>query len=252
MGYGGTHMDFDNRTVIVTGGTGALGRAVVGALIAAGAHCRVPYIADAEAATFPHNDNVTLVPGCDLAEEAGVARLYDGVADLWASIHIAGGFAMGAVADTDKSALLHMLNTNFVSCYLCCRAALRGFDAASARAGERPAGHPGGPPGGRIVNVTARPGVEPRLGAGMAAYAASKAAVAAFTQALAAEVAGRGVLVNAVAPSIIDTPANRAAMPAADHAAWPKPEEIAATIAFLASPANLVTTGAVVPVAGRT
>jgi NAD(P)-dependent dehydrogenase (short-subunit alcohol dehydrogenase family) len=65
-------------------------------------------------------------------------------------------------------------------------------------------------------------------------------------------VAGRGILVNAVAPSIIDTPANRAAMPKADHAAWPKPEEIAATIAFLASPDNKVTTGGVVPVPGRT
>jgi NAD(P)-dependent dehydrogenase (short-subunit alcohol dehydrogenase family) len=229
-------MDFANRTVIVTGGTGALGRAVVGALLAAGARCRVPYILDAEAATFPHRDNVTLVPGCDLSEEAGVARLYDGATDLWASIHIAGGFAMGDVADTDKAAVMHMLNVNFVSCCLCCRAALRGFDTT----------------GGRIVNVAARPGIEPRLGAGMAAYAASKAAVAAFTQALAAEVAGRGILVNAIAPSIIDTPANRAAMPKADHAAWPKPEEIAATIAFLASPANQVTTGAVVPVPGRT
>ena len=144
---------------------------------------------------------------------------------------------MGAVADTDKAALLAMLNMNFVSCHLCCRAAL-----AQLR----------GTPAGRIVNVAARPGIEPRLGAGMAAYAASKAAVAAFTQALAAEVAGRGILVNAVAPSIIDTPANRAAMPKADHAAWPKPEEIAATIGFLASPANRVTTGAVVPVPGRT
>jgi NAD(P)-dependent dehydrogenase (short-subunit alcohol dehydrogenase family) len=237
-------MDFDNRTVIVTGGTGALGRAVVSALLAAGARCRVPNIVEAEAETFPHKDNVTLLQGCDLAEEAGVARLYDGVSDLWASIHIAGGFAMGAVADTDKSALLHMLNMNFVTCYLCCRAALRGFGAAGGR--------PEGRPGGRIVNVAARPGIEPRLGAGMAAYAASKAAVAAFTQALAAEVAGRGILVNAVAPSIIDTPANRAAMPKADHAAWPKPEEIAATIAFLASSANQVTTGAVVPVPGRT
>jgi NAD(P)-dependent dehydrogenase (short-subunit alcohol dehydrogenase family) len=229
-------MDFANRTVIVTGGTGALGRAVVGTLLAAGARCRVPYILDAEAASFPHHDNVTLVPGCDLSEEAGVARLYDGATGLWASIHIAGGFAMGDVADTDKAAVMHMLNTNFVSCHLCCRAALRSFQTT----------------GGRIVNVTARPGIEPRLGAGMAAYAASKAAVAAFTQALAAEVAGQGILVNAVAPSIIDTPANRAAMPKADHDAWPKPEEIAATIAFLASPENKVTTGAVVPVSGRT
>jgi NAD(P)-dependent dehydrogenase (short-subunit alcohol dehydrogenase family) len=241
-------MDFANRTVIVTGGTGALGRAVVGALLAAGARCRVPYILDAEAATFPHHDNVTLVAGCDLSEEPGIARLYDGVTDLWASIHIAGGFAMGDVADTDKPAMMHMLNTNFVSCYLCCHAALHSFAAAAGA----PGGSPGGRPGGRIVNVTARPGVEPRLGAGMAAYAASKAAIAAFTQALAAEVAGQGVLVNAIAPSIIDTPANRAAMPKADHAAWPKPEQIAATIAFLASPENHVTTGAIVPVSGRT
>ncbi len=229
-------MDFQNRTVIVTGGTGALGRAVVGALLAAGARCRVPYIVDAEAASFPHKAGVTLVQGCDLAEDAGVARLYDGVADLWASIHIAGGFAMSAVAETDKAGLMHMINMNFVSCYLCCGAAVRALSAG----------------GGRIVNIAARPALEPRLGSGMAAYAASKAAIAAFTQSLAGEVAGRGILVNAVAPSIIDTPANRAAMPKADHAAWPKPEEIAATIAFLASPDNRVTTGAVVPVSGRT
>ena len=85
----------------------------------------------------------------------------------------------------------------------------------------------------------------------MASYAASKAAVAAFTQALAAEVAARNILVNAIAPSIIDTPANRAAMPKADHTAWPKPEEIAATITFLGSSDNKVTTGSVVPVPGR-
>jgi NAD(P)-dependent dehydrogenase (short-subunit alcohol dehydrogenase family) len=229
-------MDFQGRTVVVTGGTGALGRDVVGALLAAGARCRVPYIAEREVETFPHGNGVTLVADCDLAEEAGIARLFDGVSELWASIHIAGGFAMGSVADTDRSAMLHMPNMNFVSCYLCCRAALLGFGTA----------------GGRIVNVTARPGVEPRLGAGMAAYAASKAAVAAFTQAMAAEVAERSILVNAVAPSIIDTPANRAAMPQADHAAWPSPAQIAATILFLASPDNQVTTGAVVSVSGRT
>jgi NAD(P)-dependent dehydrogenase (short-subunit alcohol dehydrogenase family) len=229
-------MQFANQTVIVTGGTGALGRAVVGTLLASGARCRVPFVVEAEATTFPHKDGVTLVPRCELTNEDDVARLYDGVTDLWASIHIAGGFAMGGVADTDKAGMLHMMNMNFVSCYLCCRGAVQNF----------------GPAGGRIVNVAARPGIEPRLGAGMAPYAASKAAVAAFTQALAAEVAGRGILVNAIAPSIIDTPANRAAMPKADHAAWPKPDEIAATIQFLASADNKVTTGAVVSVAGRT
>jgi len=229
-------MDFANQTVIVTGGTGALGKAVVATLLAAGAQCRVPYVVEAEASGFPYRDRVTLVPRCELTNEADIARLYDGVTDLWASIHIAGGFAMGSVADTDKAGMLHMMSTNFVTCYLCSRGAVQNFGAG----------------GGRIVNIAARPGVEPRLGGGMAPYVASKAAVAAFTQALAAEVAGRGILVNAVAPSIIDTPANRVAMPNADHAAWPKPDEIAATIAFLASPDNKVTTGAIVPVPGRT
>ena len=107
------------------------------------------------------------------------------------------------------------------------------------------------PEGGRIVNVTARPGLEWRGGAGMAAYTASKAAVAALTVALAEDVVKQGILVNAVAPSILDTPANRKAMPQADHAAWPKVEEVARTILFLASPDNKVTRGAVVPVYGR-
>jgi NAD(P)-dependent dehydrogenase (short-subunit alcohol dehydrogenase family) len=105
--------------------------------------------------------------------------------------------------------------------------------------------------GGRIVNVAARPALEPRSGAGMAAYTASKAAVVAFTIALSEEVAKLGILVNAVAPSIMDTPANRAAMPNADHASWPKVEEVAATILFLASPDNTVTRGGIVPVYGK-
>jgi len=85
----------------------------------------------------------------------------------------------------------------------------------------------------------------------MVPYTASKAAVAALTQALAEEVAGRGILVNAVVPSIMDTPANRKAMPDADHARWPKVDEVAATIAFLVSPQNTVTRGGLVPVYGR-
>ena len=228
-------MDFRNRNVVVTGGTGALGQAVVGALLAAGAQCRVPWLREAEVTSFPHQDRVTLVGPCDLTDEDDVARLYRDAGPLWASIHIAGGFAMGNLADTGKDGLMAMLDTNLVSCHLCCRAAVQAFAD-----------------GGRIVNVGARPGLEPRLGAGMSAYAASKAGVIALTQALAAELASRDILVNAVVPSIIDTPANRASMPKADHGSWPKPAQIAATIVFLASPGNQVTTGAVMPVAGRT
>ena len=106
--------------------------------------------------------------------------------------------------------------------------------------------------GGRIVNVAARPALEWRGGAGMTAYAAAKSAVAALTGALAEEVASEGILVNAVAPSILDTPANRRAMPDADYAVWPQVEEVAQTILFLASPDNRVSRGAVVPVYGRT
>ena len=105
--------------------------------------------------------------------------------------------------------------------------------------------------GGRLVNVDVSRGRAGRTGAGMTAYAVSKAGVAALTAALAEEVAKDGILVNAVAPSIMDTPANRKAMPKADHALWPKVDEVAATIAFLASPENRVTRGAFVPVYGK-
>jgi NAD(P)-dependent dehydrogenase (short-subunit alcohol dehydrogenase family) len=231
-------MDFAGKRIVVTGGTGALGGAVVGALLGGGARCTVSYVHEAEAARFAHrNDpNVSLVAVSDLADEAVVGELYSGLAP-WASVHIAGGFAMGEVAKTGKSALMAQLNTNLISCFLCCSAAVN----AMRMAGQ----------GGRIVNVAARPALEWRAGAGMAAYTAAKAGVAALTVALAEEVAKDGILVNAVAPSIMDTPANRAAMPKADFGAWPKVEEVAATIVFLASPANKVTRGAVVPVYGK-
>jgi NAD(P)-dependent dehydrogenase (short-subunit alcohol dehydrogenase family) len=93
--------------------------------------------------------------------------------------------------------------------------------------------------------------LEPRAGAGMTAYTVSKAGVAALTEALAQEVVGQGILVNAVAPSIMDTPQNRRAMPKANYDAWPKVEEVAATILFLASPENRVTRGAVVSAFGQ-
>jgi NAD(P)-dependent dehydrogenase (short-subunit alcohol dehydrogenase family) len=232
-------MDYRDRHVVVTGGTGALGTAVVRALVEAGAACHVPYVHDGEAQRFPlrQHGQVTLLAVSDLADEAAVTRLYDGVPKLWASIHLAGGFAMSPVVQTSKAELMKQLDMNFLTSFLCCRAAVNAF----ARSGA----------GGRIVNVAARPALEWRSGAGMVAYAASKAAVAALTVALAEEVAKDGILVNAVAPSIMDTAVNRAAMPKADHAAWPKVEEVAATIAFLASPDNRVTRGGIVPVYGR-
>lgn len=231
-------MDFSNKHVVVTGGTGALGAAVVGGLIAGGAACIVPFRRDAEAQRFAHRDhaNVKLVAAGDLADEAAVAKLYSG-ATLWASIHIAGGFAPGKVADTDKAALMAQIDGNLVSCFLCCRAAVNAMLVAGN--------------GGRIVNVAARPALESRTGAGITAYTIAKSGVATLTVALAEEVAKDGILVNAVAPSIMDTPANRKAMPKANFDTWPKVEEVAATILFFASPDNKVGRGAIVPVYGK-
>ena len=232
-------MDFQGRHVVVTGGTGALGGAVTGALIASGATCHIPHHASEDLGRFPFRDHTQakLTAGIDLADEAAVTSFYATVPQLWGSIHLAGGFAPGKVSETGKTALMKQIETNLATCFLCCRAAVNAIVPTGA--------------GGRIVNVAARPALEWRGGAGMAAYTASKAAVAALTVALAEEVAADGILVNAVAPSIMDTPANRKAMPNADYAAWPKVEEVAATIAFLASPDNKVTRGAIVPVYGR-
>ena len=230
---------FQDRHVVVTGGTGALGTAVVGALLEAGATCHVPYLAESEAAGFAHRDHprVVLAGGGDLADEGAVDRLFERVTPLWSSIHLAGGFAFASIGDTAAAALRHQIDMNFTTCFLCCRAATRSF--------MRQGG------GGRIVNVAARPALEGRLGANMTAYAAAKAAVANLTLGLAEEVARHDILVNAVAPSILDTPTNRRDMPKADHAAWPKVEEVARTILWLASPDNKVTRGAIVPVYGK-
>ena len=239
-------MDFRDRHIVVSGGAGALGTAVVEALAGAGAICHVPCLHEAEkrSCRLQESKNIRLTIAGNLAEEAAVTRLYQGIAPLWGSIHIAGGFAMAPMRDTTAELLRQQLDMNFVSCALCCRAAVNAMSSdmsANTAAGS----------GGRIVNVTARPGLEWRSGAGMVAYTASKAAVAALTAALAEEVAKDGILVNAVAPSIMDTAANRAAMPKADYALWPKVEEVAATIVFLVSPENRVTRGAIVSVYGK-
>ncbi|RAI42596.1 SDR family NAD(P)-dependent oxidoreductase [Rhodoplanes roseus] len=232
-------MDFNGRHVVVTGGTGALGLGVVTALVEAGGICHIPYTRESAAAEFPLRDHarVVLYGEADLTDAESVEQLYDRLPPLWASIHLAGGFAYGPLRDLEEDVLHQQIAVNLLTCALCCRQALRSFTR--------------GRNGGRIVNVAARPALEWRTGAGMAIYAAAKAAVAALTVALAEEVAKEGVLVNAVAPSIMDTPANRKDMPKADLSAWPKVEEVASTILFLASPENRVTRGAIVPVYGK-
>ncbi len=229
-------MDFRDRHVIVTGGTGTLGIAVVGALLERGAVCHVPAHSEANAERYPfrsHSNAHVSVAG-SLADEEAVTRFFASVPDLWASIHLVGGFAGGKLRDTGKDALMKQIDANLVTCFLCCRAAVIAMKD-----------------GGRIVNVAARPALEWRHGANMAAYAASKAAVAAMTVALAEEVVKDGILVNAVAPSTIDTPVNRESMPKAKHDNWPKAGEIAEAILFLASPENRVTRGTVAAVYGK-
>ncbi|MBV9827981.1 MAG: SDR family NAD(P)-dependent oxidoreductase [Alphaproteobacteria bacterium] len=236
---------FHGSHVVVTGGTGALGTAVVGALRAAGAECHLTNMIASELEAYAHRDDplVHITPGIDLADEVAVRRFYEGLPPLWASVHLAGGFAMSPVAETSGAAFVDQLQMNALSAFLCAAAAIR-------RIRERVAAEPGGAKGGRIVNVAARPALEPRLGSGMVAYTASKAAVAALTQAIAQETADEEIWVNAVAPSILDTPANRNAMPGADYSGWVAPSAVAEVITFLASPDNQVTRGAVIPVYG--
>jgi NAD(P)-dependent dehydrogenase (short-subunit alcohol dehydrogenase family) len=232
--------EFESLDVVVTGGTGALGSAVASTLLARGARVHVPAFDDAEAERFALRDapGVSLRPGVDLTDELHVERFYAQLPGLFASIHVAGGYAGGALLDTSAAAARRMLTMNALSAFLCCREAVRRMRAEG-----------GAGSGGRIVNVAARPALVPT--AGLSAYAMSKAAVAALTLSLAEELKGEGIWVNAIVPSILDTPANRAGMPQADVAAWPKVEEAAETIAFLASPRNVSTRGALVPVYGR-
>ena len=119
-------MDFIGRHIVVTGGAGALGTAVVAALVEAGGICHVPCFDEAEAQHFRlrgHKQVILTVAG-NLADEAAVGRAYQGIAPLWGSIHIAGGFAAGPLAQTDVATLRRQIDMNLVSAMLCCRAAV--------------------------------------------------------------------------------------------------------------------------------
>jgi len=226
------NLDFTGRHVVVTGGTGALGAAVVQILIGAGAVCHVPSLNPPDGSP---RERLLIESPINLTDEIAVAKFYNSLPPLWASVHVAGGFAAAAITDTSLATWKQMHDINAVTCFLCCREAIKKIRATNS--------------GGRIVNVTAKPALSPT--SGLSAYAASKAAVASLTVSLSEELASEKIWVNAVVPSIMDTPINRQVMPNADFEKWPKLPEVAATIAFLASPQNQVTRGALVPVYGR-
>lgn len=223
-------LGFEGLNVVITGGDGALGHAVVEAFVAAGAVCHLPILGPVVTQPAP---GVHQTGNVNLADDAQVTAFFARVPPLWASVHLAGGYAARPIAETSRADLDRQLELNVVTAFLCCREAVKAMRASG---------------GGRIVNVAARV-VDAAVG-GSIAYSVSKAGVASLTRSLAVEARGDGILVNAILPSLIDTPANRAAMPGADTGKWPKPDELARAILWLASPENRLTSGALMPVYG--
>lgn len=227
------------RAIVVTGGFGALGRAVATAAARAGDRAAALDVATAapEGLEAALGAGGLALGGVDLTDGAKAKAAIDEAArrlgGIDALINIAGGFRWQTLEDGDPAAwdLLHAMNVT--TAVNACRAALPHLKAS---------------PAGRIVNIGANAAI--RAGAGMGAYAASKAGVHRLTESLAEELKGKAT-VNAVLPSIIDTPANRADMPKADFKSWVRPDELAAVILFLASEAAGGVTGALIPVTGR-
>jgi NAD(P)-dependent dehydrogenase (short-subunit alcohol dehydrogenase family) len=220
------------RTVIVSGGTGALGRAVVAAFLEAGDHVVVPWIIAAEADAMPRHARQTLVEA-DVAEPAGADRVIDQARDASVLINGVGGFAGGSpVPETTLEVWDRLYRMNVRTAVCMSRAALPSMRAAGR--------------GGSIVNIASRAAID--CPAGLAAYSASKAAVVALTRTLAAENEDARIRVNAVVPTTIDTPANRAGMPGADFALWTPPSEIARVIVWLCGDGSTRVSGGLVPV----
>ena len=224
----------DGKVIVVTGASGALGKVVAEAALASGA--RVAGV-DYAATQSPTAGNRIELGGVDLTDAAQAKKAIDAAAahfgGLDALINVAGGFAYESVTDGDPKTWQRMYALNVLTALNASRAALPHLAASAS---------------GRIVNVGAMGALQ--AGAGMGAYAASKAGVHRLTEALAAEWKGK-VTVNAVLPSTIDTPANRASMSKSDFTKWVRPQELADVILFLASDAASAVTGALLPVSGR-
>jgi NAD(P)-dependent dehydrogenase (short-subunit alcohol dehydrogenase family) len=224
----------DGKVVVITGASGALGKVVADEALARGAG--VAGI-DHAPAQVPATPNRLELGSVDLTDAAAAKKAIDAVASHFgkidALVNIAGGFAYETVVDGDPQTWARMYALNVTTALNASRAAIPYLIASSA---------------GRIINVGAMGALQ--AGAGMGAYAASKAGVHRLTEALAAEHKGK-ITVNAVLPSTIDTAANRASMPKADFGKWVAPKELADVILFLASDAASAVTGALLPVSGR-
>jgi NAD(P)-dependent dehydrogenase (short-subunit alcohol dehydrogenase family) len=228
-------------SIVVTGGTGALGSAVVAELLACGARVVTTWVIEAErdrlSAELGDHELLELVEADLLAEggpDAAIAAAA-GRPPLAALVNLVGGYAQGGrVHEAPADELERMLALNVMTAFRSCRAALPAMVAQG---------------GGSIVCVGAKAALQPFSGA--SGYITSKAAVLAFVGALAVEYRDDGIRANAVLPSVIDTPANRAQMPDADHSTWVPPVQIARVIRFLCSPDSAPTSGAAIPVYGR-
>jgi NAD(P)-dependent dehydrogenase (short-subunit alcohol dehydrogenase family) len=227
------------HTAIVTGGTGGLGSAVVTRLLDDGWRVVVPWIMEQELERVERRPGLELIQA-DLTDESSVddvvsAAVASDGAPLGGLVNLVGGFAVGGrVHETPIEEFEKQFRLNLRPTYLVTQAALKEMIDNG---------------GGAIVCVGTRAALQPFKGA--AGYISSKAAVIAFAQAVAVEYKDNGIRCNVILPSVIDTPANRAAMPNADHDRWVKPPEIASVISHLLSPEAAVTSGAAIPVYGR-
>jgi NAD(P)-dependent dehydrogenase (short-subunit alcohol dehydrogenase family) len=234
---------FEGRVVLVAGGTGGLGRAASSAFLEEGAAVAVTYRNEPDWETFKNSmsANAARLQGheVDVTDEAAVNQLIEKIllkhGRLDAMVNAVGAYAGGLkLWEMETKVFEQMLNANLRSGYALSRAAVR----AMLKQGR-----------GAIVNVAAKAAFDHAAGA--SAYGASKAAAVAMVDSLAADVKGTGVRVNTILPSIIDTEANRRAMPKADFSKWPKPQDIARVILFLCSDDAKVIHGAAIPVYGE-
>ncbi|KXF86026.1 oxidoreductase [Rhodococcus ruber Chol-4] len=224
------------RSALVTGGTGGLGAAVTTHLLEAGWRVVVPWVARTELGRLGDHPSLHLVEA-DVSDDAQLRQAValaaaDDSAPLFGVVNLVGGFTSGSrVHETLVEVLDAQLDLNLRTAYAVTRAALPHLLAGG---------------GGSVVCMSTAATKRPF--AGGAAYVASKAAVTALAETLAVEYAGDGVRVNALLPVVIDTPANRAAMPDADRRSWSRPAEVARVIRFLLSDDGAAVTGASIPV----